>query len=125
MESWKGYNYTVTVSQLIKSLTEEVGKEPCHTYERKNGGVEYDFHWPEKVSRRRVIAFAELRQGAYVVVSTEERPRYMDKIPTECSLCVKLRHPERGYLNLLQSQGLPFICQACRDLPRDPTFNKS
>lgn len=42
----------------------------------------------------------------------------LNKTETTCTKCGQVKHPRKGYLNLLLSQGLPYVCSSC--LANDP-----
>jgi hypothetical protein len=45
-------------------------------------------------------------------------PTLGKELPTReaiCTKCGQTKHPKRGYLALLKSQDLPYVCQSCRE----------
>ena len=40
-----------------------------------------------------------------------------------CTRCAKTKMPTKRYLNLLASQALPYVCQACREIGPLPVFS--
>lgn len=40
-----------------------------------------------------------------------------------CTKCGKARRPMVGYLKLLKSRGLPYVCQECRESESAPAMN--
>jgi hypothetical protein len=53
-------------------------------------------------------------------------PTLGKELPTReanCTRCGQTKHPKRGYLALLKSRDLPYVCQACRDAQDAPPMN--
>ncbi len=46
----------------------------------------------------------------------------MTPTPTTCSRCEVVKKPRKCYLNLLKSQGLPYVCSACRESAPPPVI---